>query len=292
MCFGQRIGPLLFDRILRGDREKRLGQPVGGLADRHIPFLHRLQQGGLRFGRGAVDFIGQQDVCEDGAFDKPESAPAMFVFIQHIGAGDVRRHQVGGELDAFEVQVENPGQCADHQRFGQAGHPFQQAVPPSKDGGEQLFDHLILPDDDFLQLLLHDEPMLAKFLEDVAQIACFCRQRFFLHPRAPYPWGTAFCSRAIYCSGCGIPRMHEAVAAHSARRSSGQATPAFVRSGRTRFDGLLFYRPPGDGTMQRTVVPGTADEADSGNVPAVENVASQAAYRPGSASGYVTTGTY
>lgn len=40
-----------------------------------------------------------------------------------------------------------------------------------EDGGEDLFDHLVLPDDHFLQLALHDQPMLPKFLEYVAEIA-------------------------------------------------------------------------------------------------------------------------
>ena len=54
------------------------------------------------------------------------------VFLQHLGAGDVGRHQVGRELDAAEAQVERIGQRADHQRLGQAGHADQQAWPRAK----------------------------------------------------------------------------------------------------------------------------------------------------------------
>ena len=74
--FGQRIGPFLLDRVLRGDDEERIGQVVGLPADGDLALLHRLQQGGLRLGRRAVDFVGQQDVREDRPFDEAEVALA------------------------------------------------------------------------------------------------------------------------------------------------------------------------------------------------------------------------
>ena len=38
--------------------------------DRDLAFLHRLEQGGLRFRGRAVDFVGQQDIGEDRALDE------------------------------------------------------------------------------------------------------------------------------------------------------------------------------------------------------------------------------
>ena len=35
------------------------------------------------------------------------------------------------------------GQRADHQRLGQAGHAFEQAVAAGEDGDEQLLDDLV-----------------------------------------------------------------------------------------------------------------------------------------------------
>ena len=69
------------------------------------------------------------------------------VLLQDVGAGDVGRHQVGGELDAAEAHRQAAGQRADHQRLGQAGNPFQQAVPPAEEGNQQLIDDLGLADD-------------------------------------------------------------------------------------------------------------------------------------------------
>ena len=129
---------------------------------------------GLGLGRGAVDFVGQQDVGEHRALDKAEIAPAALVLLQHVRAGDVRRHQVGRELDPLELDVEDAGQRADHQRLGQPGHAHQQAMAAGEHGGEHLLDHVRLADDHLLQFFLHQPAMLAELLQHVAQISRFC----------------------------------------------------------------------------------------------------------------------
>jgi hypothetical protein len=42
-------------------------------------------------------------------------------------------------------------------------------MPARKDCREQLFDHIVLADDNLLQFLLHDLPMLGKFLQHVTK---------------------------------------------------------------------------------------------------------------------------
>ncbi len=44
-------------------------------------------------------------------------------------------------------------------------------MPAGEDGGEDLLDDLVLADDDLLQFLLHQLPMLAELLQDVAKIS-------------------------------------------------------------------------------------------------------------------------
>ena len=46
----------------------RVRQAVGGFTQGYLAFLHGFQQGGLHFGRGAVDFIRQNEIGEDRAF--------------------------------------------------------------------------------------------------------------------------------------------------------------------------------------------------------------------------------
>ena len=156
---------------MRGDGEEGLGQRVGRLPHGHLALLHRLQQRGLGLRRSAVDFVGQQNIGEDRPFHEAEVPPPLFVFLQHIGAGDVGGHQVGRKLDPLELDVEDSRQGADHQGFGQAWHAYQEAMPPGEDGGEDLFDDLRLAHDDLLQFLLHEPPVLAELLQHVAQTA-------------------------------------------------------------------------------------------------------------------------
>ena len=82
------------------------------------------------------------------------AAAGRAVLLDDFGAGDVGRHQVGGELDAAEVQRQALGQGADHQRLGQPGHAFEDAVAAAEQGDQQLLDDLVLADDDAAELLL------------------------------------------------------------------------------------------------------------------------------------------
>ena len=125
----------------------------------------------MRLRRRSVDFVGKQDAREDGAFDETEVPATLVVFFQNVRARDVRRHQVRGELDPFERDVQNLGQRTDHEGFGQPGHAYEQAVASGKDGGEDLLDHFVLADDDLLQFLLHQPAVLAELLQNVSQAA-------------------------------------------------------------------------------------------------------------------------
>ncbi len=102
---GQRIRAFLLDRVLRRQHEERIGELVAHPADRDLPLLHGFEQCRLRLGRRAVDFIGENDVREQRPLQEAELALAgRAVLLDHLGAGDVRRHQVGRELDTAEIQ--------------------------------------------------------------------------------------------------------------------------------------------------------------------------------------------
>ena len=77
------------------------------------------------------------------------------VLLEDLRAGDVGGHQVGRELDAVEAEVQDPGQAADQQGLGQAGHAHQQHVAAGEEGDQHLLDHLLLADDDLGDLGAH-----------------------------------------------------------------------------------------------------------------------------------------
>ncbi len=63
----QRIGARLIRRVLGGDDEKRIGEGMRIPLNAHLALGHRLQQGALHLGAGAVDLVRQQHLGEDGA---------------------------------------------------------------------------------------------------------------------------------------------------------------------------------------------------------------------------------
>ena len=88
--FGQGIRAFLFNGILRCQNKKRFFEAKGPAAGRDFVFLHSLQQSGLRFGWGAVDFVCQDDVGKQRAFDKAKCFVARgVIFFEDFGARDV-----------------------------------------------------------------------------------------------------------------------------------------------------------------------------------------------------------
>ncbi len=148
--FGERVGALLFDRVLRREDEEGFLQRVGGVAGGDHFLLHRLEQRGLRLRRRAVDFVGEEQVAKNGAADEAELLFAGGgIRLEHVGADDVARHEVGRELHALELEIEHLRDGADHERLGHAGQADEQRVAVGQDAHEDLIEHVDLADDDF-----------------------------------------------------------------------------------------------------------------------------------------------
>lgn len=67
LSFRQGIGAFLFDRILGGEDEEKMRQPMRLAGNSDLSFLHRFEQCGLRFGRSAIDFVSENEIAENGA---------------------------------------------------------------------------------------------------------------------------------------------------------------------------------------------------------------------------------
>ena len=82
-------------------------QRPAGSGDRDLALLHRLQQRRLGARARAVDLVGHQKLGEDGPLDEAEVAAAVLVLLQHLGAEDVRGHEIGRELDAGGLEPQH-----------------------------------------------------------------------------------------------------------------------------------------------------------------------------------------
>jgi hypothetical protein len=86
-------GPLLFDRILRGQHEERPFERILAPRGRDVILLHRLEQRRLRFRRRAVDLVCKHDVGKHRPGQEAKLAPTRrAVLLDHFGARDVGWH--------------------------------------------------------------------------------------------------------------------------------------------------------------------------------------------------------
>ena len=79
---------------------------------------------------------------------RKERRPRL-AFLEHLGAENVGRHQVGRALNALVVEPEDRAQSLDEPGLGEAGDADQQRVPAAQQGDQGLLDHLALTKDDF-----------------------------------------------------------------------------------------------------------------------------------------------
>ena len=174
--FRQGIGTLLFYRVLGRQYEEGIRQGVSLAADRHLAFLHGLQQGGLGLRRGPVDLIRQDDVGEDRPLEKTElSFSPVGALMDDLRSRDVGGHEVRRELDPVEVQPQAIGQGSDQQGFRKARDSLDDAMPAGEDGDEQLLNNLVLSHDDLADL----GPELVNALLhalDLTQVCFLCHQ--------------------------------------------------------------------------------------------------------------------
>ena len=81
------------------------------------------------------------------------------VLLQQVRAGNIRGHQVRGELYTVEAEVQNVRQGAHQKSLGEPRHANQQAMPLRKKGDQQFFDNGVLADDDLFDLLQNEQPL-------------------------------------------------------------------------------------------------------------------------------------
>ena len=117
----------------------------------------------MRLRRGAVNFIRQQDIAENRPRDeRPAAMAGSGVLFNDVGAGDVGRHQIRRELDAFENQAQRLRDGSHHQRLSRAGQARDQAMAADKQRDQNLFQHLFLSDNHLSNLF---EDLVARLLK-------------------------------------------------------------------------------------------------------------------------------
>src|SRR5690606_240232 len=161
--FRQGEGAAGTDRVLRGDHEEGFGQGPRGAFDGHLALLHRLEQRALAFWGGTIDLVGQHQLGEDRPRVEHELAA---VLVEHRGPEDVARQQIGGELDALELEPQYLRQGVAERGLAHAGQVFDQQMPTRQQAGQRQPHLWLLAEHDLvdagqtgLELRTHETPL-------------------------------------------------------------------------------------------------------------------------------------
>ena len=139
---------------------------------------------------------------------------------------DVRRHQVGRELNAVELQVDGFRQLLDDQRLRQARHAAEQAVPAGEKRNQDFAQDATLADDRLPELALQPRRHLGDAVDRYRRVG-----------RAPgdvhAPFGHLDRSVLRRFRGRSIvrPRRHPGLPLGRHDPSAARATTRFVRGG-------------------------------------------------------------
>ncbi len=152
--FRERIRAFHLDGILGGhDKEGRLERiGIGAAGDGAL--LHGFEQGGLSFGRGAIDLVREHEVGKNGTGLEAKSFVAVLV-VHDDAADDVAGHQVGGELDAGVLEGKNARQSSQQGGFAKTRDAFKENVAAGDEANENTFDDFVLTDDSAANFVAH-----------------------------------------------------------------------------------------------------------------------------------------
>src|SRR5258707_10422091 len=130
--------------ILRCDHKKRSRQFVRMSVHSDLTFVHRLKQCGLRFRRGAIDLIGEQNIGEDRSALELELLLQRRIYrdSQHVG----RKH-VTGELHALKGAIDGAGESLSQRGLADSGNAFDQKMAAGENADQRQANHIVLAAD-------------------------------------------------------------------------------------------------------------------------------------------------
>jgi hypothetical protein len=141
LAFGERVSAVMLGWILGGDDHERVWQRQGAAIYGYLAFVHCFEQCALGFGRGAVDFVSEQEVGEDGAGFEFE---LFRVGVVDGDAQNVAGQHVAGELQAVEAAIDRAGQALGKCGFAYARDVFDEEVAAGEQANYGEADRFLL----------------------------------------------------------------------------------------------------------------------------------------------------
>src|ERR1700690_1747883 len=103
LCFRERKGSLIFDRVLCSQHHEWPGKKMSRSIHGYLMLLHCLEQGRLSLGSSPIYFIRQDDLADDGSRAKFKLA---FLLVVNGDPCDIARKHVRRELDTVKRAVQ------------------------------------------------------------------------------------------------------------------------------------------------------------------------------------------
>ena len=149
--FRKREGAVILCRVLCGDDHKRLLKGIGLVVDGDLGFAHRFEEAALSLRRGAVDFVGQDDVGKQRA---RHELKRLFLAIEHGNADDIGGQQVASELNTFEGAIEGAREAMGQRGLPDTGDVLDQEMATCQQADDRHLDHLWFPFNDLRDIVL------------------------------------------------------------------------------------------------------------------------------------------
>ncbi len=160
--FRQRVGSLLFDRILCRHDNEEFGKFACLTRDGYLTLLHRFEHHCLYFGRRPVDLVSQYDISKYRAGFESK-VPLSVHFVQLLLTGDIGGDQIWCELDTGELRLDDLRHRPHRSCFGQTGKPFDKQVSICQYPDDQAFDDMLLTDNRVIHPLLKQPDQIVGF---------------------------------------------------------------------------------------------------------------------------------
>ena len=103
----------------------------------------------MGFGGGAIDFVDEGDLGENGAWKEDEAL--FFAIIDGISE-DIGGEEIASELDPAEVEAEGGGEGLGEDGFSDAGEIFDEEMTACEDASDGEADGAFFSDNNFTNL--------------------------------------------------------------------------------------------------------------------------------------------
>lgn len=143
--FRKRVCAFLFDWVLGCKNQERFGKRECIVPDGDLPFLHRFKERGLDLCGSAVDFVGEQEVCEDGTL---LCGKRSILLVEDLGSGDIGGEEIRCKGDAMEVGADGGGEGTDEGCFGDTRDTFQKDMAAANECDQKPIQNLFLTNND------------------------------------------------------------------------------------------------------------------------------------------------